>query len=113
MSAFDSQINVIDIDVAIPEDVPEGDPIPFAQVSLVVGHLVPMMTPQGPQGAVVPLGVLRFQIDDQEKAQDAAVALAEAAERLPAKAKPSGLSIASSMSDVEQARQSIQGLIQP
>lgn len=104
MSLIDATINVIDIEALAPEVV-EGEELvdPRVEFAAVLGHIVPMMTPKGPQGAMVPFGALRFSIGDREKISALRDQLDAALEVIPDRSALKDFSIASNMSDVEAA----------
>lgn len=104
MSLIDATINVIDIEALAPEVV-DGEELenPKVEFAAILGHIVPMMTPQGPQGAVVPFGALRFSIGDREKIAALRDQLDAALEVIPDRSALRDFSIASNMSEVEAA----------
>lgn len=104
MSAFDIRLNIVDFDVAVSQPE-EGDP--SAEVTLVNGHVVPIMGPEGPQGAVIPLGALRFQVPDLETAKRWHEAFGELVEILPDRSALKDFTIASNMSQAQQAAEAL------
>lgn len=105
MSAFDAQVNVVNQEVLF--DDTEGQAAGF-QVALTLGIVVPMATPQGVQAAMTSFGTLRYTVTDREAAEKLGNEILEAAGRLPRASALGDLTIASNMSQVEDAARRMQ-----
>lgn len=106
MSAFDAELNVMDVVATAPsEDDRAAGAFPGVLVQLAVGLPLPFSPGPGQPALQVPVATLRFFLSKAN-----AEAVGAAAADLPDDKKPSGLTIASNLSQAAQVAKDLGGI---